>query len=75
MTYAHTSQHPQVSELSHKLGAAQGSVKSLESDVEALRAESKAGAGERHDLELRLGEARAKLAAVEEKVGGRRRAA
>jgi hypothetical protein len=67
----------QVSELSHKLGSAQGAAKSLEAEVEGLRAAAKAAAEQRHDLEMRLGEARAKLAALEEKVGaglGRRRA-
>lgn len=59
----------QVSELSHKLGSAQGSVKSLEADVEELRAAAKAGAAARHELEIKLADARAKVAALEEKVG------
>lgn len=60
----------QVSELSHKLGSAQGSARALEADVESLRAAAKAAAGDKHDLEIRLADARAKLAALEEKVRG-----
>ena len=37
--------------------------------MEGLRGAAKAAAAERHSLEIHLGEARAKLAALEEKVG------
>ncbi|KAI8471988.1 MAG: centriole protein [Monoraphidium minutum] len=56
-----------ISELSHKLGAAEGCVRSLDADVAALRGAAKAAAGEAHELEIRLADARAKLAALEEK--------
>lgn len=58
----------QVSELSHKLGASEGSCKSLESDLTAVRSQHKQAAAEKHSLELQLADTRAQLAASQEKV-------
>lgn len=57
-----------MSELSHKLGAAEGSCKSLESDLAAVRLQHKQVSNERHSLELQLADTRAQLAASQEKV-------
>ncbi|KAF6264226.1 hypothetical protein COO60DRAFT_1267074 [Scenedesmus sp. NREL 46B-D3] len=57
----------QVSELSHKLGSAQGSARSLEQEVAQLRSQAKALAGDKHELELQLANTRAQLAASQEK--------
>eukprot|EP00878_Enallax_costatus_P015722 GHUV01016473.1.p1 GENE.GHUV01016473.1~~GHUV01016473.1.p1 ORF type:complete len:465 (+),score=180.96 GHUV01016473.1:3033-4427(+) len=57
----------QVSELSHKLGASEGSCKSLESDLTAVRSQHKQLAAEKHSLELQLADTRAQLAASQEK--------
>jgi spindle assembly abnormal protein 6 len=59
----------QVSELSHKLGSAEGSARSLEQEVTQLRSQVKALAGDKHELELQLANTRAQLAAAQEKVG------
>jgi spindle assembly abnormal protein 6 len=58
----------QVSELSHKLGSAQGSSQSLEQEVGQLRAQLKQLAGEKHGLEMQLSDTKAKLLALQEKV-------
>jgi predicted nucleic acid-binding Zn-ribbon protein len=58
----------QVSELSHKLGSAEGSVRSFEQEVAQLRSQAKALAGDKHELELQLANTRAQLAAAQEKV-------
>jgi spindle assembly abnormal protein 6 len=58
-----------VSELSHKLGSAEGSARSLEQEVAQLRGQVKALAAEKHELELQLANTRAQLAAAQEKVG------
>jgi predicted nucleic acid-binding Zn-ribbon protein len=58
----------QVSELSHKLGSAEGSARSLEQEVAQLRSQAKALAGDKHELELQLANMRAQLAAAQEKV-------
>lgn len=58
----------QVSELSHKLGSAQGSAKSLEAEVAQLRSQVQQLGGEKHGLEMQLSDARAKLLAAQEKV-------
>lgn len=57
-----------VSELSHKLGAAEGSNRSLETECDQLRAQNKKLSSEKHDLDILLNESKAKLAAAEEKV-------
>lgn len=57
----------QVSELSHKLGSAEGSARSLEQEVAQLRSQVKALAGDKHELELQLANTRAQLAAAQEK--------
>jgi septal ring factor EnvC (AmiA/AmiB activator) len=59
----------QVSELSHKLGSAQGSSQSLEQEVAQLRSQLKQLAGEKHSLEVQLSDTKAKLLALQEKVG------
>lgn len=63
----------QVSELSHKLGSAQGSSQSLEQEVGQLRAQLKQLAGEKHGLEMQLSDTKAKLLALQEKVRAARR--
>jgi predicted nucleic acid-binding Zn-ribbon protein len=63
----HTKQ--QVSELSHKLGSAQGSAKSLEAEVAQLRSQAQQLSGEKHSTEMQLSDARAKLLVLQEKVG------
>ncbi len=60
----------QVSELSHKLGSAEGAKRSLEEEAARLQAAHKAASQQRHDLDIQLNEAKAKLIALEEKVGG-----
>ncbi len=57
-----------VSELSHKLGSAEGSCKSLEQEVAQLRVQQKAVAADKHSLEMQLADAKAQLAASQEKV-------
>lgn len=57
-----------MSELSHKLGSAQGSSQSLEQEVGQLRAQLKQLAGEKHSLEMQLSDTKAKLLALQEKV-------
>lgn len=57
-----------MSELSHKLGSAQGSSQSLEQEVGQLRAQLKQLAGEKHGLEMQLSDTKAKLLALQEKV-------
>jgi len=58
----------QVSELSHKLGSAQGSSQSMEQEVAQLRIQLKQLAGEKHSLEMQLSDTKAKLLALQEKV-------
>jgi outer membrane murein-binding lipoprotein Lpp len=58
----------QVSELSHKLGSAQGSSKSLEQEVAQLRSQVQQLSSEKHSLEMQLSDTRAKLCAAQEKV-------
>lgn len=57
-----------MSELSHKLGAAEGSCRSLESDLATMRSQHKQLASDKHSLELQLADAKAQLAASQEKV-------
>ncbi|KAF8068308.1 hypothetical protein HT031_001995 [Scenedesmus sp. PABB004] len=57
----------QVSELSHKLGSAEGAARSLEQEVGQLRVQHKAVAADKHGLELALADTRAQLAAAQEK--------
>lgn len=59
-----------VSELSHKLGAAEGTVRSLEEECSRLRAAHKQAAADKHSADIQLNEARAKVIALEEKVWG-----
>lgn len=61
----------QVSELSHKLGSAQGSSQSMEQEVAQLRTQLKQLAGEKHSLEMQLSDTKAKLLALQEKVWSR----
>lgn len=60
-----------MSELSHKLGSAQGSAQSLEQEVGQLRAQLKQLGSEKHGLEMQLSDAKAKLLALQEKVSVR----
>ena len=62
----------QVSELSHKLGSAQGAQQSLEQEVAELREKVKALAADKHNSEVAASETKAKLMAAEDKVGGNR---
>lgn len=57
-----------VSELSHKLGAAEGSVKGLEEDNSRLKAQHKQAASDKHTTDILLNEAKAKTIALDEKV-------
>jgi hypothetical protein len=59
---------PQVSELSHRLGSAEGSNKALEEEVTRLRSEAIAAAQERAQREAAAAELKSKLLALEEKV-------
>lgn len=59
-----------MSELSHKLGSAEGAKRSLEEESARLQAAHKAASQQRHELDIQLNEAKAKLIALEEKVGG-----
>lgn len=61
---------PQVSELSHKLGSAQGSSQSLEQEVGQLRSQLKQLGSEKHSMEMQLSDTKAKLLALQEKVSG-----
>ncbi len=62
--------HPvQVSELSHKLGTAEGSNRSMEEEGARLKAANQALSLAKHEVEISLNEARAKLLALDEKVG------
>jgi hypothetical protein len=58
----------QVSELSHKLGTAEGSNRSLDEESLRLRSVNQQLSLAKHELEMQLSEARAKLLALEEKV-------
>jgi spindle assembly abnormal protein 6 len=58
-----------VSELSHKLGSAQGAQQSLEQEVAELRERVKALAADKHSSEVAASETKAKLMAAEDKVG------
>lgn len=57
-----------MSELSHKLGSAQGSSQSLEQEVGQLRGQLKQLGSEKHSLEMQLSDTKAKLLALQEKV-------
>jgi spindle assembly abnormal protein 6 len=59
-----------VSELSHKLGAAEGAARGLEEDLGRLRATHASMASDKHAADICLNEARAKVLALEEKVRG-----
>ncbi|GIL47125.1 hypothetical protein Vafri_4030 [Volvox africanus] len=56
-----------VSELSHKLGTAEGSNRSLDEEAMRLRTLNQQLSMAKHELEIQLNEARAKLLAMEEK--------
>ncbi|GLC45099.1 hypothetical protein PLESTB_001468100 [Pleodorina starrii] len=56
-----------VSELSHKLGSAEGSNRSLDDESARLRASNQQLSMAKHELEIQLNETRAKLLALEEK--------
>ncbi|KAG2499100.1 hypothetical protein HYH03_003283 [Edaphochlamys debaryana] len=56
-----------VSELSHKLGSAEGSNRSLDEEGGRLKALNQQLSLAKHELEIQLNEARAKLLALEEK--------
>ncbi|GFR43676.1 hypothetical protein Agub_g4784 [Astrephomene gubernaculifera] len=56
-----------VSELSHKLGSAEGSNRSLDDESGRLRSLNQQLSLAKHELEIQLNEARAKLLALEEK--------
>ncbi|KAL4419535.1 hypothetical protein ABPG77_005766 [Micractinium sp. CCAP 211/92] len=60
------------SELSHKLGAAEGSNRALTEEVERLRAAHTALGREKAERDVELGEALTKVAALEDKVAGQR---
>eukprot|EP00798_Chlamydomonas_sp_ICE-L_P020164 gene20164-26900_t len=57
-----------VSELSHRLGTAEGSNRSLEDENGRLKSQNQTLAQERHEKEIAVNEARAKAAALEDKV-------
>ncbi|KAJ9523994.1 hypothetical protein QJQ45_022358, partial [Haematococcus lacustris] len=57
-----------VSELSHRLGAAEGANKALEDEAGRLRAANQALAAEKHSLQVALNEAKARVGMLEEKV-------
>ncbi|PSC69139.1 spindle assembly abnormal 6-like protein [Micractinium conductrix] len=61
-----------VSELSHKLGAAEGSNRSLTAELEQLRAAHATLGVQKAERDVELGEALTKLAALEDKVAGQR---
>ncbi|KAL4433886.1 hypothetical protein ABPG75_000327 [Micractinium tetrahymenae] len=61
-----------VSELSHKLGASEGSNRSLTEEVERLRAATTTLGREKAERDVELGEALTKVAALEDKVAGQR---
>ncbi len=60
----------QVSELSHRLGSAEGANRSLEDEVSRLRAMCGALSSDKSDREVTINDIRAKLLAAEEKVRG-----
>lgn len=60
----------QVSELSHRLGTAEGTNRSLEEECTRLRAANTALAREKHERDMAANEFKARLVAVDEKVGG-----
>ncbi|KXZ47486.1 hypothetical protein GPECTOR_35g924 [Gonium pectorale] len=57
-----------VSELSHRLGSTEGSNRSLDEESARLRSSNQQLSLAKHELEIQLNEARAKLLALEEKV-------
>jgi spindle assembly abnormal protein 6 len=57
-----------VSELSHKLGSAEGSKRSLEEEASRLKQQNQQLSSEKHEREIQLNEARAKLIALDDKV-------
>lgn len=60
----------QVSELSHKLGSAEGSNRSLQEENARLKAAHQLASAGKHEADIQLNEARAKVLALEEKVRG-----
>lgn len=58
----------QVSELSHKLGSSEGSNRSLEEETARLRSLNQQLSSSKHELEIQLNEAKAKVLALDEKV-------
>ena len=58
----------QVSELSHKLGSAEGSNRSLEEESTRLKQQNQQLSSDKHEREIQLNEAKAKLIALDEKV-------
>lgn len=59
----------QVSDLSHKLGAAEGCNRSFEQEIAQLRADNMQLAQSKHQLDITANESKAKLLALEGKVG------
>lgn len=57
----------QVSELSHKLGAAEGAKRALDDEVARIKAVHTALAAAKHEQDIALNEAKAKVLALEEK--------
>jgi hypothetical protein len=60
--------HLQVSELSHKLGSAEGSNRSLEEEGARLKKLNQQLSSDKHERDIQLNEAKAKLIALDEKV-------
>eukprot|EP00198_Chlamydomonas_reinhardtii_P007749 XP_001697086.1 predicted protein [Chlamydomonas reinhardtii] len=56
-----------VSELSHKLGSSEGSNRSLEEETARLRSLNQQLSSSKHELEIQLNEAKAKVLALDEK--------
>ena len=59
----------QVSELSHRLGTAEGSNRSLEEENTRLKSLNQSVSQAKHELDIQLNEAKAKVLSLEEKVG------
>lgn len=59
--------YTQVSELSHKLGAAEGAKRALDDEGTRLKAAHTALAAAKHEQDIALNEAKAKVLALEEK--------
>ena len=58
-----------VSELSHRLGSAEGSNRSLEEESARLKQQNQKLSSDKHECDILLNEARAKIIALDEKVG------